>query len=76
MAVEVLDSMITVGFLDCVITGAAAIRSPVRPPPRMSTLSLMIDSWISRRPRSNDDPSSLTMSSIFLPATLSPFSAM
>jgi hypothetical protein len=69
---DVLDSMITVGFFASVITGAAAISSAVRPPARMSMLSLVIASWIRRLPVSGDDVSSFKTSSTRLPATVSP----
>ena len=68
----VLDSMMTVGFFASVMRAALASRSAVSPPPTISTLSLTIDSWISRFPVSAEDASSLTINSIRLPATMSP----
>jgi hypothetical protein len=61
--------------LASVASGAAASAAGVTPKPAMTlTLSLTISSWAMRLVLSGTAPSSLTMTSIFLPATVSPFS--
>ena len=65
--------MIMDGVFDCVMTGATASASGVRlNPARKATLSLTINSCAMRRVWSATPVSSLTMTSIFLPATVSP----
>jgi hypothetical protein len=41
---DVLDNMMTVGFLASVMTEALASKSPVKPPAMTSALSLMMAS--------------------------------
>ena len=65
------------GTFACVASGAAASASGVRPKPASTlTLSLTISSCARRFVTSATPVSSLTMSWIFLPATVSPFCCM
>src|ERR1700722_13463269 len=65
------------GVLDSVASGATASAAGVTPKPaRKVTLSLTIRSCAMRFELSGTAPSSLMMSSIFLPATVSPFCCM
>ena len=74
---EVAAAITTIGVLDCVASGAVAKASGVRPKPASTlTLSLTIISCARRLVTSGVPVSSLMISSIFLPATLSPFCAM
>ena len=75
--IEVAAAITIWGTLACVASGAVARASGVRPKPA-STLafSLTISSWASRFVTSATPVSSFTMSWIFLPATVSPFSCM
>ena len=73
----VAAAMITIGILPCVAIGAAASASGVRPKPaRILTLSLTIISRAMRWVFSATLASSLTISSIFLPATVAPLCCM
>ena len=76
MTTEVPDTMTTVGTLPSVAIGAIDIALGVRPAPRKLTLSLTISSCASRLALSGTLLSSLTISSIFLPATVSPCCAI
>ena len=67
----------TSGVFDCVAIGAVAVADGVMPKPASTlTLSFTTSSCASRRVTSGRLVSSLTISSIFLPATVSPFCAM
>jgi hypothetical protein len=72
--VDVAAAMTIAGTLACVARGADARASGVRPKPAITpTLSLTINSCASRLVVSATPASSFTTSSIFLPATVSPF---
>ena len=74
---EVAAAITTIGVLDCVAMGAVASASGVKPkPPNTPTLSFTTNSCAMRLAASGMPPSSLMMSSILRPATLSPFCAM
>ncbi len=74
---EVAAAITIVGVFDCVASGATAKASGVRPnPARNETLSLTRSSCAMRRVTSGVPVSSLTISSMVLPATLAPFWAM
>ena len=74
---EVAAAITTIGVLDCVANGAVAKASGVRPKPANTlTLSFTTNSWAMRLVTSGALVSSLTMSSTFLPPTVSPFCAM
>ena len=71
--IEAPASITISGILACVASGAAASAAGVMPKPAMIwTLSLTINSWAMRLVLSGIAPSSLTITSIFLPATMSP----
>jgi hypothetical protein len=71
--VEVAAPMLISGTFACVASGATASEIGVNPmPARKLTLSLTINSWAMRLLASGTPPSSRTMSSIFLAATVSP----
>jgi hypothetical protein len=75
--VEVAAAMTTAGTLACVASGAEASASGVRPKPAMTAaFSLTISSCASRFVMSATPVSSRTTSSIFRPATESPFRRM
>src|SRR4051794_35431442 len=62
---------------DWVASGAAAIAAGVTPKPAMTlTLSLTMSSWARRLVLSGTAPSSLRITSIFLPATVAPCCCM
>ena len=74
---EVAAAITTIGVLDCVAKGAVANADGVMPKPASTlTLSFTTSSWARRLVTSGTLVSSLTNSSIFLPATMSPFCAM
>ncbi len=74
---EVAAAITTSGVFDWVAIGAVASASGVRPKPASTLiLSLTTSSWAMRLVTSGVPVSSLTISSIFLPATVSPFCAM
>ena len=74
---EVAAAITTSGVFDCVAIGAVASASGVRPKPASTlTLSLTTSSCAMRLVTSGVPVSSLTISSTFLPATVSPFCAM
>src|SRR5882757_8140005 len=74
---EVAAIMTICGILASVAIGAVASAPGVSPnPPRNDTLSLTTSSWARRLVVSALPASSLTTSSIFLPATVSPLSCM
>ena len=74
--IEVPAAITISGTLACVAIGAAASAAGVRPKPaRKSTLSLTTSSCASRLVTSGTAVSSFRMTSIFLPATVSPFCA-
>ena len=74
---EVAAAMTTNGVLDCVAIGAVARARGVRPKPASTlTLSFTTNSCAMRLVTSGALVSSLTISSTFLPATVSPFCAM
>jgi hypothetical protein len=71
--IEVPAAITISGTLACVASGAAASAAGVTPKPAMkATLSLTISSCAMRLVLSGIAPSSLTMTSIFLPATVVP----
>ncbi len=71
---DVAAAITTIGVFDCVAIGAVASASGVRPKPASATtLSLTTSSCAMRRVVSAVPASSFRMSSIFLPATVSPF---
>lgn len=75
--IEVPAAMMTAGTLASVASGAIASATGVTPkPPMKDTLSLTISSCARRLLTSGFAPSSLMISSIFLPATVSPFCAI
>ena len=75
--VEVAAAMTTSGTFAWVASGADARASGVSPKPAMTAiLSLTISSWARRLVTSAMPVSSLTISWIFLPATVSPFCCM
>ena len=75
--VEVAAAITTIGVLDCVAKGAVAKAKGVRPKPLSTpTFSFTTNSCAMRLVASGTPPSSLMMSSILRPATLSPFCAM
>ena len=74
---EVAAAITTCGVLDCVAIGAVASADGVMPKPASTlTLSLTTSSCARRLVTSGRLVSSLTISSTFLPATVSPFCAM
>ena len=74
---EVAAAITTIGVLDCVARGAVANAEGVMPNPASTlTLSFTTSSWARRLVTSGTLVSSLTISSTFLPATMSPFCAM
>src|SRR5262245_54113948 len=74
---EVAAAITTSGVLLWVAIGAVAKAEGVMPmPASTSTLSLTTSSWARRLVTSGMLVSSLTISSIFLPATVLPFWAM
>ena len=74
---EVAAAITTSGVFDCVAIGAVASASGVMPKPASTfTLSLTTSSCARRLVTSGRLVSSLTISSTFLPATVSPFCAM
>ena len=74
---EVAAAITTIGVLLCVAIGAVASAGGVRPKPASTmTLSLTTSSCARRRVVSATPPSSLRISSILRPATVSPFCAM
>ena len=74
---DVAAAMTTKGVLDWVAIGAVASASGVKPKPANTlTFSLTTNSCAMRLVTSGALVSSLTMSSTFLPATVSPFCAM
>ena len=71
--IEVPATITISGIFACVASGAAASAAGVTPKPAMKlTLSLTIISCAMRLVLSGTAPSSLTMTSTFLPATLAP----
>src|SRR5512140_785344 len=76
--IEVAAFMMIIGFLASVASGATDRAFGVSPnPARKSTLSLVISSSACRLATSGAMPVvSLTMSTIFLPATVSPWAFM
>ena len=66
----------TVGIFACVTSWPSESAVGVMPPSTILTLSLTIISWTMRRATSGTPVSSRTISSIFLPATVSPLSCM
>ena len=75
--VDVPAAIMTAGTFACVATGPTESASGVRPkPPRTATLSLTTSSVARRLVWSAAPVSSLMMSWIFLPATVSPFCAI
>jgi hypothetical protein len=75
--IEVPAAITISGILACVASGAAASAAGVTPKPAMIlTLSLTISSWARRLVLSGSVASSLRMTSIFLPATVSPCCCM
>ena len=75
--IEVPAAVTISGVLASVASGATASAAGVTPKPaRKVTLSLTSISWAMRLVLSGTAPSSLMMSSTFLPATVSPFCAM
>ena len=75
--IEVPAAMTSSTTLASVASGAAASAAGVTPKPAMTlTLSLTISSWAMRLVLSGTAPSSLRITSIFLPATVSPFCVM
>ena len=73
---EAPEMITTVGIFACVTSWPIASAVGVMPPSTMLTLSLTIISCTTRRATSGTPLSSRTISSIFLPATLSPLSCM
>ncbi|MCY1209634.1 hypothetical protein D9M68_576390 [compost metagenome] len=74
---EVAAAITTCGVFDCVASGAAASAAGVMPKPAITlTLSLTMSSCARRLVTSGRPVSSFTISSTFLPATVSPFCAM
>ena len=74
---EVAAAITTIGVLDWVAIGAVASAEGVMPKPASTlTLSLTTSSCAMRLVTSGMLVSSLTISSTFLPATVSPFCAM
>jgi hypothetical protein len=75
---DVAAFMMTIGFFASVATGATASALGERlNPARKSTLSLTTSSWASRFATSGAAPVvSLTISSTFFPATVSPCNFM
>ena len=76
--IEVAAAITTIGIFASVARGAVASASGVRPKPASTlTFSRAINSWAMRLVVSGARPvSSRTRSSIFCPATLSPFFCM
>ena len=75
--IEVPAAITSSTTLASVASGATASAVGVMPKPATTaTLSLTISSWAMRLVLSGTAPSSLRMTSIFLPATVVPFSAM
>ena len=70
------EMMTTIGIFDWVASCESASAVGVMPPSTMLTFSLTIISCTIRRATSGTPVSSRTISSIFLPATRSPFTAM
>ena len=71
--IEVPAAVTTSGTLASVASGATASAVGVTPKPAMKfTFSLTISSWAMRLVLSGTAPSSLRMTSTFLPATVSP----
>ena len=74
---EVPADITTIGTFAWVAIGAVEKASGVRPKPAMTlTPSFTTSSWAMRLVWSGTPPSSLTISSICLPATSSPWVAM
>ena len=74
---DVAAAITTCGVFDCVAMGATASASGVRPKPASTlTLSFTTSSCARRLVTSGRPVSSFTISSTFLPATVSPFWAM
>ena len=75
--IDVAPSMTIIGVFACVATGAVASAPGVSvKPARKLTFSLVTSSCATRRVVSATPASSRTTSSIFLPATMSPFCCM
>ena len=76
VTIDVPETITTVAVLLSLTNGAIASTFGVSPPPRMATLSETIISWVIRFELSGTLASSLTISSILRPATMSPCRAI
>ena len=74
--IEAPEMITTVAVFACVTIWVSASSVGVMPASTMLTFSLTIISCTTRRATSGTPESSRTISSIFLPATLSPLSCM